>query len=60
MTQDPGSLVESFRIFLSRRYILQSAALLAFLLFMIGAFRPGWKQATTDFPNYYTAAVLTK
>jgi Glycosyltransferase family 87/WD40-like Beta Propeller Repeat len=35
-------------------------ALLTFLFFLATAFRGGWKQLNTDFPNYYTAAVLVR
>jgi|HubBroStandDraft_5_1064220.scaffolds.fasta_scaffold10928_2 hypothetical protein len=33
-------------------------ALLALIFFLARAFRTGWTQLNTDFPNYYTAAVL--
>lgn len=33
---------------------------LAFLVLLAGMFREGWRQAETDFPNYYTAAVLVR
>lgn len=33
-------------------------AVAGFLLFLGTAFRAGWNRAETDFPNYYTAAVL--
>src|SRR5258708_5304352 len=39
---------------------MRLAALAAFLLFFFGAFLPGWMQSETDFPNYYTAAVLVR
>jgi Glycosyltransferase family 87/WD40-like Beta Propeller Repeat len=35
-------------------------ALLALLFFLARAFRGGWTQLNTDFPNYYTAAVLVR
>lgn len=35
-------------------------ALLALLIFLIFPFREGWTRAETDFPNYYTAAVLVR
>jgi hypothetical protein len=35
-------------------------ALLAFLFFLATAFRSGWRHLETDFPNYYTAAVLVR
>jgi len=34
------------------------AAVAAVVFFLATAFRSGWKRAETDFPNYYTAAVL--
>src|SRR6202035_3755503 len=30
------------------------------LFLLLGAFRLGWTQAETDFPNYYTAAALVR
>jgi hypothetical protein len=39
---------------------IRLAALGTFVLFLIAAFRPGWIHAETDFPNYYTAAVLVR
>jgi Glycosyltransferase family 87 len=35
-------------------------ALIAFALFLATSFRSGWMRAETDFPNYYTAAVLVR
>jgi hypothetical protein len=35
-------------------------ALVAFTFFLLTAFRAGWTRAETDFPNYYTAAVLVR
>ena len=35
-------------------------ALLAFLFFLATAFRAGWQRLESDFPNYYTAAVLVE
>jgi hypothetical protein len=35
-------------------------ALLTFLLFLGTGFRAGWTRTETDFPNYYTAAVLVR
>jgi hypothetical protein len=35
-------------------------ALAAVAFFLITAFRAGWTRAETDFPNYYTAAVLVR
>jgi hypothetical protein len=39
---------------------LRLAALLTFAVFMWTAFLTGWTQEETDFPNYYTAAVLVR
>ncbi|HXW56085.1 MAG TPA: glycosyltransferase family 87 protein [Candidatus Cybelea sp.] len=36
------------------------AALLSFVLFLLTTFRAGWTRQETDFPNYYTAAVLVR
>jgi len=35
-------------------------AVLAFTFFLVNAFWAGWTRAETDFPNYYTAAVLMR
>lgn len=35
-------------------------ALLMFLVFLASGFRKGWTRNETDFPNYYTAAVLVR
>jgi hypothetical protein len=35
-------------------------AFLAFVFFLLTSFRAGWTRAETDFPNYYTAAVLAR
>ena len=35
-------------------------ALLALLFFLAREFRGGWTELNTDFPNYYTAAVLIR
>jgi hypothetical protein len=39
---------------------LRVAALLTFGIFLWTAFIPGWIKPETDFPNYYTAAVLVR
>ena len=39
---------------------IRAAALGALLLFFATGFRAGWNRSTTDFPNYYTAAVLLR
>jgi Glycosyltransferase family 87 len=40
--------------------ILRALALFTLLFFFATAFRHGWQRAETDFPNYYTAAVLVR
>jgi hypothetical protein len=40
------------------KYIVPVIALLTATIFLGTAFRAGWNRAETDFPNYYTAAVL--
>jgi hypothetical protein len=42
------------------KLITRLAALATFFLFLAGPFRGGWTKAETDFPNYYTAAVLVR
>ena len=41
-------------------YIFQSLALAAAVVFLATTFRAGWNRQETDFPNYYTAAVLVR
>ena len=41
-------------------WITRAAAGFAFVALMSTAFRTGWNQLSTDFPNYYTAAVLVR
>jgi Glycosyltransferase family 87 len=69
VTQGPDSLLQigprdgilrSLSKSLQSRSILRLAGLGALLLFLLGGFRPGWMQAETDFPNYYTAAVAVR
>lgn len=38
----------------------QILALLMFIVFLATSFRKGWTRNETDFPNYYTAAVLVR
>jgi hypothetical protein len=40
--------------------ILRLGILAAIALFMSTSFRTGWTEMATDFPNYYTAAVLVR
>lgn len=40
--------------------ITRLAAFAAIIFFLATAFRSGWKRAETDFPNYYTAAVMVR
>jgi len=35
-------------------------AIVGFVVFMGTAFRRGWTEPSTDFPNYYTAAALVR
>ncbi len=39
------------------RRVARCAAAIAFAVFLGTAFRTGWTQPSTDFPNYYTAAL---
>ena len=41
-------------------YIFPAAALVAVVIFFATTFRAGWNRAETDFPNYFTAAVLVR
>jgi len=45
---------------MSAIWMTRAAAAIAFVAFMGTAFRAGWTQSSTDFPNYYTAAVLVR
>jgi Glycosyltransferase family 87/WD40-like Beta Propeller Repeat len=40
--------------------VTRLAALAAIVFFLATAFRSGWRRAETDFPNYYTAAVMVR
>ena len=40
--------------------LTRTLAIAAFAIFMGTAFRTGWTEPSTDFPNYYTAAVLVR
>ncbi len=40
--------------------LLKALALAALALFIAYPFRAGWMRSATDFPNYYTAAVLVR
>jgi hypothetical protein len=42
------------------RTVIRAAALGALLLFLATSFRAGWNRSGTDFPNYFTAAVLVR
>ncbi len=42
------------------RFAVPSAVLLFTAFFLTTTFRMGWTRSTTDFPNYYTAAVLAR
>jgi hypothetical protein len=54
--QHVTALVSNSRVNLATRWL----ALFTFLFFLATAFRGGWKHLNTDFPNYYTAAVLVR
>src|SRR6185369_7787609 len=56
---NPGSrfLDTSLRTLTSKR-VSFCLTLIPILFFFASAFRIGWQRAETDFPNYYTAAVL--
>jgi hypothetical protein len=43
-----------------RRFGFPAAAVLFTAFFLATTFRSGWTRTTTDFPNYYTAAVLAR
>src|ERR1700679_436000 len=47
-------MVSPHRIFVS------SVVVFIATLFRVTSFRPGWMHVETDFPNYYTAAVLAR
>ncbi len=42
------------------RWLLRSGALAGILLVLVPALHQGWTHVETDFPNYYTAAVLAR
>jgi hypothetical protein len=41
-------------------YLSRCLAIVSFLFLLVTAFRAGWQRTETDFPNYYTAAVLVR
>src|SRR5690349_18126143 len=41
-------------------HILQALILVVFASLVSFSFQRGWNRAETDFPNYYTAAVLVR
>ncbi len=45
---------------LTNRTAVRMGALAALVIFLLTSFRAGWTRSTTDFPNYYTAAVLAR
>jgi hypothetical protein len=47
-------------LFRQRVWIVRLLATALFALFLLTAFRRGWTQSETDFPGYYTAAVLVR
>jgi hypothetical protein len=40
--------------------LIRLLAVAALIVFLAGTFRAGWNRGGSDFPNYYTAAVLVK
>lgn len=42
------------------RMLIRAAAVVGLLVFLTTSFRAGWNRSGTDFPNYYTAAVLLR
>src|SRR5579871_6778466 len=42
------------------RWLVRAGALLGIAFVLIPAVRRGWTHVETDFPNYYTAAVLAR
>src|ERR1700733_12245555 len=44
----------------NRRIAVWAAVVLAGSFFLMTSFRQGWLEVQSDFPNYYTAAVLTR
>jgi hypothetical protein len=50
----------NFRVLNLKVWMMRGAAAVAFVIFLSTAFRTGWTQSATDFPNYYTAAVLVR
>ena len=53
-------IVVSLSKCLPSRSILRLAGIGTLLLLLAGPFRAGWMHPETDFPNYYTAAVLVR
>ena len=45
---------------IANRVVVRTGALTALVIFLFTSFRAGWTRSTTDFPNYYTAAVLAR
>ena len=52
--------MSAFRAGLRLRQMVRCAVATAFVVFLGTAFRTGWTQPSTDFPNYYTAARLLR
>jgi hypothetical protein len=59
-----SGIPRGLRIFVAQcgdsKFVMRSAVFLTFLLLLATAFRGGWTRQSTDFPNYYTAAVLVR
>ena len=41
-------------------WMARLAAVVGFVVVLSAAFRTGWTRISTDFPNYYTAAVAVR
>src|SRR4029077_500107 len=53
--------MHDFRVkFLTTSWMWRFVALTTLLFFLATSFRAGWQRDETDFPNYYTAAVLVR
>jgi len=53
--------MHDFRVkFLTTSWMWRFVAMTTLLFFLATSFRAGWQRDETDFPNYYTAAVLVR
>ena len=53
-------MLPAWNISITNRAIVRTGAITALVFFLATSFRAGWTHSTTDFPNYYTAAVLVR